>query len=228
MTVGPVAARLSAGSDATTELVAVLRANGRVQCFKRGQALFTEGDRGERVFVIERGCVLVSCVAANGRELVLNICGPGELLGEVSALDGEPRSATATAIDEAHVTLCAASVLLSAVDRPVAAREAIRMLAARLREADRKRLEFAALDTLGRVAWRVLELSDRFGEPDGDGTAIDMPLSQEQLASWCAASREATVKALARLRTLGLVTTGRQRIVVGDPAALRRLANGLA
>ena len=108
------------------------------------------------------------------------------------------------------------------------AREAIRMLAARLREADRKRLEFAALDTLGRVAWRVLELSDRFGEPDGDGTAIDMPLSQEQLASWCGASREATVKALARLRTLGLVTTGRHRIVVGDPAALRRLANGLA
>ena len=111
MTVGPVAARLSAGSGATTELVAVLRANGRVQSLKRGQALFTEGDRGERVFVIERGRVLVSCVAANGKELVLNICGPGELLGEVSALDGEPHSATATAIDEVHVTLCAAAVL---------------------------------------------------------------------------------------------------------------------
>jgi CRP-like cAMP-binding protein len=223
-----VAARLSVGSDATTGLVAVLRANGRAQRFKRGQALFTERDRGERVFVIEGGRVLVSCVATNGRELVLNICGPGELLGEVSALDGEPHSATATALDEAHVTVCAVSVLLSAVDRPAAAREVNRMLAARLRQADRKRLEFAALDTLGRVAWRVLELIDRFGEPDGDGTAIDMLLSQEQLASWCGASREATVKSLTRLRTLGIVTTGRQRIVVSDPAALRRLANGLA
>jgi len=228
MTVGPGAARLSAGTDATTGLVAVLRANGRAQRFRRGQALFTAGELGERVFVIVAGRVLVSCVATNGRELVLNICGPQELVGEVSALDGGPRSASATAIDEVDVTVCAASVLLSAMANPDAAGEVIRMLAARLREADRRRLEFAALDTLGRVAWRLLELIDRFGEPDGDATAIDMPLSQEQLASWCGASREATVKALTRLRTLGVVTTGRQRIVVGDPATLRRLADGLA
>ena len=68
-------------------------------------------------------------------------------------------------------------------------------LATRLRDADRKRLQFATLDTLGRVAERLLELSERFGQPTSEGVAVEMPFSQEQLASWCGASREATVKA---------------------------------
>ncbi|MGH2916711.1 MAG: Crp/Fnr family transcriptional regulator [Solirubrobacteraceae bacterium] len=211
-----------------TGLAATLRAHGRPQRFRRGQALFVEGDRPERVLVIERGRVLVSCVAPSGREVVLGLCGPGELLGEMSALDGEPRSATATAIDDVQVTVAAVSVLLGALERPEVAREVIQTMAARLRDGNRMRLEFAALGTLGRVAWRVLELGERFGGHDGDGIAVDVPLSQEQLASWCGASREATVKALARLRALGAITTGRRRIVIRDPAALRRLARGLA
>jgi CRP-like cAMP-binding protein len=93
-----------------------------------------------------------------------------------------------------------------------------------LRDADRKRLEFAVLDTLGRVAARLLELSDGFGQEIGNEISIDLPLSQEQLASWCAASREATVKALASLRQLGYITTGRHRVHVHDLDALRARA----
>ena len=63
------------------------------------------------------------------------------------------------------------------------ANELIRVLAVRLRDADRKRLEFAALDTLGQVAWRVLELGEQFGEHTADGMTVELPLSQEQLAS---------------------------------------------
>ncbi|MGH2858027.1 MAG: Crp/Fnr family transcriptional regulator [Solirubrobacteraceae bacterium] len=218
----PVSAEMAAG------LAATLRATGRRQRFRRGHALFVEGDHAERVLVLEHGRVLISIVAPNGREVVLGICGPGELLGEMSALDGEPRSATATAIDEVEVTVAPVSVLLAALERPDAAREVIRTLAARLRDGDRRRLEFAALGTLGRVAWRIMELTERFGERDGDDTAIDVPLSQEQLASWCGSSWEATVKALAQLRKLGIVTTGRQRIVIRDLAALHKLADGVA
>ncbi len=75
--------------------------------------------------------------------------------------------------------------------------ELLRVLANRLRDADRKRLESAALDTLGRVAWRLHELSGRFGQRTPDGVEVELPLSQEQLASWGGASQEATVKALA-------------------------------
>jgi CRP-like cAMP-binding protein len=203
-----------------------LRDGGQLRRFQRGQALFTEGDRAERVFLIERGSVLISCSTGAGREIVLGLRGPGDVVGELSTLDGEPRSATALALDPVEATVASGSVLARALENVDAANELIRLLATRLRDADRKRLEFAALDTLGRVAWRLLELGERFGQDADDGVTIELPLSQEQLASWCGASSESTVKALAALRSLGCIGTARRQVVIRDVDALRRHAEG--
>lgn len=201
-------------------LGAALRRDGQVRHFRRGQALFTEGDRAERVFLIDTGWVMISSISPEGREIVLGLRGPGEIIGEMSTLDGEARSATALAIDEVTAVVAAGATLTQALEDPAAARELISILAIRLRDADRKRLQFATLDTLGRVAERLLELSEGFGRQREDGLVIDLPLSQEQLASWCAASRESTVKALATLRSLNCISTGRQSLVIHDVAAL--------
>ena len=217
---------MSTTTPSGERLAGALRAEGRRVRFRRGQALFTEGDVADRVFVIERGWVLVTSIAPGGREIVLGLRGPGDVIGDLSALDGEPRSATALAAGEVEATVAPGSVLTRALSDPAAAMELLRVLAARLRDADRKRLEFAALDTLGRVAWRLHELSERFGEDTADGIEVELPLSQEQLASWCGASREATVKALATLRTLGCISTGRRNVLIRDLDALRRHAQG--
>ena len=205
-----------------------LRQSGREIRFRRGHVLFVEGDRADRVLLIDRGAVLLTCTSPNGRDIVLGVIGPGDIAGELSAFDGEPRSATALALDEVQAVVAPASALTRALGDAEAARELIRVLAARLRDGDRKRLEFAALDTLGRVSWRLLELSERFGRTTAEGIAVELPLSQEQLASWCGASREATVKALRTLRSLKSVTTARQSVVIRDPEALRRQAEGIA
>lgn len=207
-------------------LAGALRGEGRPVRFRRGQALFTEGDLADRVFVIERGWVLITSIAPGGREIVLGLRGPGDVIGDLSALDGAPRSATALAAGEVDATVAPSSALIRALSDAAAAMELLRVLATRLRDADRKRLEFAALDTLGRVAWRLHELSERFGEDTADGIEVELPLSQEQLASWCGASREATVKALASLRTLGCISTGRRSVLIRDLEALRRHAQG--
>jgi CRP-like cAMP-binding protein len=178
--------------------------------------------------LIERGSVLLSCISPSGRDIVLGVLGPGDIAGELSALDGEPRSATALALDEVEAVVAPASALTRALSDADAARELISVLAARLRDGDRKRLEFAALDTLGRVAWRLLELGEQFGQTTSDGIAVELPLSQEQLASWCGASREATVKALRTLRALDSIATARKSVVIRDLEALRRQARGLA
>lgn len=198
-----------------------LRREGHVRRFRRGQALFTEGDRAERVFLIERGWVMISCMSPEGREIVLGLRGSGDIIGELSTLDGEARSATALAVADVDAVVASGTVLTQALDEPAAARELINVLATRLRDADRKRLQFATLDTLGRVAERLLELSERFGQPSGEGIAVEMPFSQEQLASWCGASREAAVKALSALRSLKCISTGRQSLVIHDLPALR-------
>ena len=150
--------------------------------FRRGQALFSEGDRAERVFVIDRGWVMITSTAPDGREIVLGLRGPGDVIGDLSALDGAPRSAAALALGEVQATAASRSTLLRALHDHATAMELLRVLAGRLRDADRKRLEFATLDTLGRIAWRLLELNERFGAETTDGIEIELPLSQEQLA----------------------------------------------
>jgi CRP/FNR family transcriptional regulator, cyclic AMP receptor protein len=218
--------RVSAVADSGELLVGALRAEGRPVRFRRGQAIFTQGDRAERVFVIERGWVLITSMAPGGREIVLGLRGPGDVIGDLSALDGAPRSATALAVGEVDTTVAPSSALTRALSDAGTAMDLLRVLAGRLRDADRKRLEFAALETLGRVAWRLQELSERFGEQTAEGIQVELPLSQEQLASWCGASREATVKALATLRTLDCIATGRRSVLIRDVARLRRHAYG--
>jgi CRP/FNR family cyclic AMP-dependent transcriptional regulator len=206
-------------------LLEAVRRDAEPRRFRRCQALFVEGDRAERLFLIEQGWVLISVLSAAGRETVLSLAGPGDLLGDVSAVDGAPRSASAVALGDVQSLAAPARVLSEAAAEPALAAALLRILAGRLREADRRRVEFASLDTLGRVSSRLVEVAARFGSPEEDGTvAVELPLSQEQLASWCAASREATVKALASLRSLGYITTGRHQILVHDLAALRARA----
>ncbi len=98
----------------------------------------------------------------------------------------------------------------------------LQMLSRRLRDADRKRVEYGAHDTVGRVRARLVELAERYGEPVDRGIQIGLPLSQEEFAGWTGASREAVGKALQTLREVGWVTTERRRITVLDLEALRR------
>ena len=110
------------------------------------------------------------------------------------------------------------------VDHPRVALHLLRMLTGRLRDADRKRIEFGARDTIGRVAARLVELAEQFGTEGGTGVVIDLPFSQQELAGWIGSSRESVVKALTQMRARGWIETGRRSITVRDMAALRTRA----
>jgi CRP/FNR family transcriptional regulator, cyclic AMP receptor protein len=107
-------------------------------------------------------------------------------------------------------------------ERPRLALLLLELLSRRLRDADRKRVEFAAHDAVGRVAARLVELARDHGQAGDGGVEITLPLSQDELAGWTGSSREAVAKALHTLRSLGWVRTGRRRITVLDLDALRR------
>jgi CRP-like cAMP-binding protein len=206
-------------------LAAALRTHGTARTFPRGQALFTEGDLGERVFMIERGWVTLRTHGPDGEEMILALRGPGEVVGEMSAFDGAPRTATAVAVGQVQAIVAPARTIASLLERDVAAaNEFARILARRLRESDRQRLEYTVLDTLARVARRLLDLAERFGQETPEGLKVELPLSQEELASWCGASRESTVKALRTLREVGALTTGRRQVTLTDVESLRQHA----
>jgi CRP-like cAMP-binding protein len=98
------------------------------------------------------------------------------------------------------------------------------MLTHRFRDAAIKRMELRTLDTLGRLAARLAELADRYGQPVDDGLLITLPISQEELADFIGASHAGIAKALQTARELGWITTERRRIVVRDIDALRARA----
>lgn len=202
---------------------AELEQAGRRREFGKGSVIFREAERSDWVAVLRAGRVKVSVDTANGTEVVLAVRGPGVLLGEFAAIDGEPRSATVTAIEP----VTAVAIPLSAFEAYLQANGRVtlllmRALTGKLRDADRKRIEFGAHDTIGRVAARLVEMTERFGQPAEDGTRIALPFTQDELAGWTGASREAVSKALGVLRSAGEIRTSRMAVIVRDLEALRR------
>jgi CRP-like cAMP-binding protein len=203
-----------------------LRVAGRPQRFAPGAVLLYEGQIGDRVMVMFTGRAKVSYVTARGREVVLRFAGPGEVLGELAAIDGQPRSGTVTALEEIEAVILPAERFMAFVDQNRAVRLALlRTLSARFRDSDQKRIQFGVADSVGRISARLMELAERFGEPDAGGVAITLPLTQEELGSWCGCSRESVAKGLGTLRRLGMIETGRRRIIVRDAPGLAALAS---
>ncbi len=203
-----------------------LFARGRPRRYRGGTTLFSEGDTADRVIVLLSGRVKVSYTTDEGDEILLAIRGLGELLGELSVLDGEPRSATVTALEAVDALVVGAAEFRTFLrTNPAAAMYLLTTLSRRLRDADRKRIEFRAFDILARVAGRLVELAENFGEASEHGVYIALSLTQEDLAGWVGGSREAVSKALRVLRAGGLIETRRGAILVLDLEALRRRAN---
>ena len=206
--------------------VQALRERATTRKFSRGTALAHAGQVGDRVIVVLSGHVKLIRVTEDGRDVLLAIRGPGDLVGEQSAIDGQPRSASIVALDAvAALAMAPADFLSFLTATPNASLYVMRLLVARLRDADRKRVEYATQDVVGRLAGRLVELVERFGADDGGSVRIDLPLTQEDLAGWVGASREATSRALQQMRGLGWVTTERRAITVHDLDGLGRRAS---
>jgi CRP-like cAMP-binding protein len=210
--------------DSLTEAeAALLESRGIRRSYARGQALFHEHGAPDRVVTLVSGFVKLSRVSEDGREVILAIRGPGDLLGEQSAIDGLPRSATATALDDVTALVLSSDDFIALIEtQPRVALVVLRMLSTRLREADVGRMELSLQDATARVAARILELSRRFGDDGGGGVEIHLPISQEELAGWTGCSRDSVVKALQSMRGLGWIETGRRRITVRNLDELRR------
>jgi CRP-like cAMP-binding protein len=199
-----------------------LRALGRVARYPAGAMLFCERDPPDAVFVLQSGRVKLSCATDTGREAILGIREPGDLIGEMSAIDGAPRLATAIALEPVEVLVLSSQAFVAYVDRtPSVGLVLVRLLNRRLRDTARERLELTALDTVGRVCARLVELADRFGATGDDGVSIDVAITQEDLAAMISSSREAVIRALRTLRELGWIETRRRGITLLKVDALR-------
>ena len=206
-------------------LLAEILPSGRIAHFAPREKLFCEGEPSYHIAILIAGIVKITASTANGREALLGLRGAGEIVGEIAALYGSPRSATVRALDDVQARLVPASAFVNGLRRhPDALFSLLHAVVGRLRESDRRRLEFAGSDVRERVARLLAELAGTHGEPAADGSVtIGLPLSQTEIAGATGASREAVAKALRALRACGAVATSRQRITVLDRDALMRI-----
>jgi CRP/FNR family transcriptional regulator, cyclic AMP receptor protein len=185
--------------------------------------LLREGEVESHVVLLLDALVKVSGQMADGRLALLSIRVSGDLIGEISALNGTPRSATAIA-----TTRCTYAVIgrrefrLFLRTRPEAALEVAGIVADRLRSATRRRIEFASYPIRVRLARVLAEIAERYGTRTRSGIRIE--LTQPEIAGLCGAADVSLQRAMRELRQSGVVDTQYRRVVVTDLAALRALA----
>jgi CRP-like cAMP-binding protein len=196
--------------------IELLRAAGRSVTFKRGEILLTEGAHSGRTFLIEQGQVKVTASSLNGYTTLLAFRGPGELIGELSALDNGTRSGTATAISGVEaIAIPAAHFRSLLAEHGELALAVLKSVIARLRDSDRRRAEFGSHSTRARVASLLVELVDNLDTPEPRAAKV-IVVTQQELAGAVGTSRESVVRSLRELRRDGLVETSRGKVTVLD------------
>ncbi len=205
--------------DAITDL-------GSRRSYAPGDLLFVEGDRSHSVYVCVEGRVRIFLTTPSGRELLVGIKAPGDEFGELSALDGRPRSASAAAIDHVVVAvLPAARYMDLLLGAPHLSVSVCQSLSAELRRANDRLVTRNSNSATVRTGRMLVELASLMMRHGGDADTYELPITQTDLAGWIGATRESTARALARFRRAGLVQTGRGQIVVLDVLGLNEFVS---
>jgi CRP/FNR family transcriptional regulator, cyclic AMP receptor protein len=199
-----------------------LLASAKQRDLRAGEAIISQGDEaGDFAVVVLSGGLKISMVSAGGREIILNYCGPGELVGEIAMLDSGPRTATVTAAVASSVLLLpSATFLAAATANPASAAGVMRELAKRVRqlnlviESDRT---FSMAPRLARALLRLID-ADR-----SDGRLRFDP-SQSDLGAFAGLARENVSRLITEWTAQGIVTRSGRALLVRDPEYLEALA----
>ncbi|WP_022720276.1 Crp/Fnr family transcriptional regulator [Rhodopseudomonas sp. B29] len=182
-----------------------------------GEVLFQKGDEGDALFGVRRGLVRIETGASDGSRLTLNYLGPGDLFGEVAVLDGQTRTADATAGEPTELFVLRREDFLGHLERePKVAVKLIALLCQRIRWMS-ERMEESVLQPLPvRLARRLCALAADFGS--------EVHISQEQLGVYVGAARESVNRQLQTWRKDGILDLQRGRILMKNMSRLTAMA----
>ena len=193
--------------------------------YLKGQVLFHEGDPGNSLWVLASGIVKVSVASRQGDEMLLITLAPPETFGELSLIDGAPRSATVEVVETARVLILGRDVWSSLIKEDHAFTEAVlHSVAQMVRRLTDQTADFAFLDLHGRVAKLIAGFADERGRPFDGGLILDLHLTQADLARMVGGSRQSVNQILRALEERGYIELQRQSIFVKQLEALRRRA----
>jgi CRP-like cAMP-binding protein len=191
--------------------------------YRKGDIVMQKEEPGHALFIVEKGAVRIYVPSAQGNDLILAVLGQGDFFGDLSLLDGRPRSASAAVTSETTLLMLERSDFIALITRrPASAMAVLEAVAGRLRETDEMASDLAFLDVAGRLAKRLLDLASQHGVQRSGGVLIDLAITQEELANMIGVTRESVNRNLSDFRTLGLISSQGRKIIVRDADGLRR------
>jgi CRP/FNR family transcriptional regulator, cyclic AMP receptor protein len=206
----------------------MLRRVGALRRHPADAVILREGDPSGSVLVLLAGRAKVVADSADGSTTLLALRGPGDILGELSAVGGRRRVASVVALDPlVSLRLTGAQFDRILRENSAVAHAVLRVVSDRLHDESVRRVAFAASTAAQRLELLLAELSAQHGTMGTDGVQIALPFRQKDLADSIGASREAVVRGLKILRELGIVRTGRRQIIILQPDELRRRTRAL-
>jgi CRP-like cAMP-binding protein len=192
---------------------------------RKGEVVFNEGDPGDSLYIVLSGKIKLGRRAADGRQNLLALTGPSDMIGELSLFDPGPRTATATAVTDTRLARLKKSSLRPWLNnRPEIAEQLLRVLARRLRRTNNMLADLIFTDVPGRVAKALLQLARQFGSQESGLLRVTHDLTQEEIAQLVGASRETVNKALADFAHRGWLRLEGKSVLILEPERLARRA----
>lgn len=192
--------------------------------YERGERLFSEGEPSESLFTIVAGRVKVVKALPSGKEVILEIFGPGDPVGAVVAYEGRPYPATAVAAEPSTCIVVRRADFFALLERhPSLVRGFLVGMTRRIVELTHRIPEVAAGRVETRFAHLFLKLAARMGEARPDGVFVPLALSRQDLADLAGTTVETSIRVLSRWGKEGVVRTERDGFTVLDRAELERL-----
>jgi CRP/FNR family transcriptional regulator, nitrogen oxide reductase regulator len=196
---------------------------------KRGEFLFHQGDDAHIFYLIQSGRLRLVQHTADGKDVTMATFGPGDIVGLVVALTGDPYPGSAEALEDMETLALSGDVMWQLMNEyaPLAVR-ALRIVAARLHEAHDRIRELSAERVQQRIARSLLRLARQAGVKEaGDVIRLDLRLSRQDLAQMNGTTLETVSRTLTAWEHEGLIEAGREQIAILKPHALVAIAEDL-
>ncbi len=209
----------------TSKQLEQLRSLLHLKTFPEGVTIFTSGQPGEAVYIVASGTVKIHSEQSNGRDVFIDLSGAGDVIGEMSILEGVGRSASAITLEESTLLWIDRAAFLQMLDvTPALMHNLILILSNRLRRANERIESFASHDVDGRVARHILAFAHKYGQTDPSGNiVIPIRLTQSELAELAGASRVRVNQIINSYKQHGYISVGQNyHITVHDSAALAK------
>jgi CRP/FNR family transcriptional regulator, cyclic AMP receptor protein len=201
-----------------------LLAYARVERYPAGRTIFLKGSPGRGMMAVLKGRVRISASSPEGREIVLNTIEEGEVFGEIALLDGNERSADATAAADCDLLVIDRRDFVPFIEsHPGLALRLIAVLCQRLRRTTQQVEDVLFLDLPSRLAKKLLDLAATRANRTPEGLRFDGKLSQRELGNMIGLTRESVNKQLAQWQQEGVIAVEKGIITVLDEEELRSL-----